>query len=91
MTEKGVMPVAVFSVDGKEILDCVADITRGLLKHFYPQFNYHGHDFMVVDIHSATLAKGQRGCAVAVNRRNGFKNQRRGSRQPARIPFLAAG
>jgi hypothetical protein len=46
-------------VDGKEILDCVADITRGLLKHFYPQFNYHGHDFMVFDIHSATLAKGQ--------------------------------
>jgi hypothetical protein len=60
MTEQGAMPVAVFSVDGKEILDCVADITRGLLKHFYPQFNYHGHDFMVVDIHSATLAKGQR-------------------------------
>ena len=54
------MPVAVFSVDGREILDCVADITRGLLKHFYPQFNYHGQDFMVVDIHSATLAKGQR-------------------------------
>lgn len=60
ITEHGTMPVAVFSVDGREILDCVADITRGLLKHFYPQFKYHGQDFMVVDIHSATLAKGQR-------------------------------
>jgi hypothetical protein len=59
-TDKGPMPVAVFTVDGKEILECVADITRGLLRHFYPQFNYHGHDFMVVDIHSATLAKGAR-------------------------------
>lgn len=59
-TEQGRIPVAVFSVDGREIFDCVTDITRGLLKHFYPQFEYHGHDFMVVDIHSATLAKGQR-------------------------------
>jgi hypothetical protein len=60
MTPQGPMPVAVFSVDGKELLDCMADITRGLLKNFYPQLDYHGHDFMVIDIHSATLAKGQR-------------------------------
>lgn len=57
-TDGGPMPVKVFTVDGKEILECVADITRGLLKHFYPNFNYQGHDFMVSDIHSATLAKG---------------------------------
>src|SRR5579883_336932 len=66
MTEHGALPVAVFSVDGKEILDCVADIARGLLKHFYPQFNYHGQDFMVVDIHSATLAKGQRDAQLQI-------------------------
>ena len=65
MTPQGPMPVAVFSVDGKEIVECIADIARGLLRHFYPQFNYHGQDFMVVDIHSATLAKGEKGCAVA--------------------------
>jgi len=58
VTDQGPMPVAVFTVDGKEILECVADITRGLLKNFYPKFNYQGHDFMVIDIHSATLAKG---------------------------------
>lgn len=58
-TPHGPVPVAVFSVDAKEINECVADITRGLLRHFYPQFNYRGQDFMVVDIHSATLAKGQ--------------------------------
>jgi hypothetical protein len=60
VTKKGPMPVAVFTVDGKEILECVADITRGLLRHFYPQFNHQGHDFMVIDIHSATLAKGEK-------------------------------
>lgn len=66
VTEQGVIPVAVFSVDGREILDCVADITRGLLKHFYPQFNYHEHDFMVVDIHSATLEKGQKDAQLRI-------------------------
>jgi hypothetical protein len=60
MTPEGPVPVSVFTVDGKEIFDCIADVTRGLLKTFYPRFNYHGHDFMVMDIHSATLAKGER-------------------------------
>jgi len=60
MTPEGPVPVSVFTVDGKEILDCVADITRGLLKTFYPEFNYHGQEFEVADIHSATLAKWHR-------------------------------
>jgi hypothetical protein len=60
MTTVGPKSVAVFTVDGKEILDCMANIVRGLLRYFYPSFNYHGHDFMALDIHSATLEKGNR-------------------------------
>jgi hypothetical protein len=58
MTADGPKPVTIFSTPGKELLDCAADITRGLLTNFYPEFNYHRHHFTVLDIHSATLAKG---------------------------------
>jgi hypothetical protein len=58
LTPNGHIPVQAFSVPGAEILDCVADITRGLLANFYPEFDYHGHHFMALDFHSATLAKG---------------------------------
>lgn len=60
MTPKGPVPIGAFTVDGKEILDCVGAITRGLIQHFHPGLNYHRHDFMIIDIHSATLAKRQR-------------------------------
>jgi len=58
MTPAGPVPVAAFSTPAKEFFDCVADVTRGLLTNFYPDFDYHGHHFMVLDFHSATLAKG---------------------------------
>jgi len=58
MTAKGPISVKAFSTSAKEFLDCVADITRGLLVNFYPEFDYHGHHFMVLDFHTATLAKG---------------------------------
>jgi len=58
MTPKGPMAVRAFSTPADEFFDCVEDITRGLLAHFYPEFDYHGHHFMVLDFHSATLAKG---------------------------------
>ena len=58
MTAEGPIPVKAFSTSAKEFLDCVADITRGLLANFYPEFDYHGHHFMVLDFHTATLAKG---------------------------------
>jgi hypothetical protein len=58
ITARGPMPVVAFSTSAKEFLDCVADITRGLLATFHPEFDYHGHHFMVLDFHSATLAKG---------------------------------
>ena len=58
ITNAGHVPVAVFTVQAQEVFDCVADITRGLLAHFHPGFDYRGHHFMVLDFHSATLAKG---------------------------------
>jgi len=58
MTAEGPIPVTAFSTSAKEFLDCAADITRGLLANFYPEFDYHGHHFMVLDFHTATLAKG---------------------------------
>jgi hypothetical protein len=57
-TSQGRLPVSVFTVKANDILDAVRDVTKGLLAHFYPTFDYHGSDFMVIDFHSATLAKG---------------------------------
>jgi hypothetical protein len=52
--------VTVFSVPGaEELYGCASDIAKGLLAHFYPQFDYHSHHFASLDIHAATLAKGQ--------------------------------
>ena len=58
MTPEGPLAVAAFSTPANEFFDCVGDITRGLLAHFYPEVDYHRHHFMVLDFHSATLAKG---------------------------------
>jgi hypothetical protein len=82
-TAHGPMSVAAFSVEGKEIFDCATDITRGLLKHFYPEFNYHGHDFLVCDIHSATLAKGERDAQLGLISKMvmGTKGDGRGKKQ----------
>lgn len=57
-TPQGPLAVKAFSVVADEFFECVSDITRGLLAHFYPGFDYHDHHFMVMDFHSATLARG---------------------------------
>lgn len=57
MTPNGPVPVSVFSVPGKELLDCAEDIVRGLLAKFHPGFDYYRDKVVAVDIHTATIAK----------------------------------
>lgn len=60
ISANGPKAVSVFSIPGgEEIRNCVRDMAKGLLAHFYPQFDYHGHHFACLDIHAATLAKRQ--------------------------------
>lgn len=68
ITPSGSIPVCAFTVSGREIHECIADITKGLLAHFYPDFDYHGHHFMVLDFHTATFAKGDTGRQIEVIR-----------------------
>jgi hypothetical protein len=42
----------------KELMVCIADITRGLLAYFYPDWNCREHKFTILDFHTATLAQG---------------------------------
>ena len=60
MTRNGPVPVTVFSVPGREILNCAEDIVRGLLCRFHPAFDYYTDKFVSADMHTATIANPQR-------------------------------
>jgi phosphoribosylamine---glycine ligase len=58
MTSEGPKKISVASFDKSSVIDGVADIAKGLLAKYYPQINYFGDHFEVLNIHNATLAKG---------------------------------
>lgn len=60
-TAIGKKEVSMFSTRSDEIFPGITRITKGLLRHFYPSYDYRTDEFTVIDIHSATLLpKGER-------------------------------
>jgi len=57
-TPSGVKSVLVFSAPPSALFPGIIAIVKGLLASLAPEYDYHGDNFEVVDIHSATLAKG---------------------------------
>lgn len=57
-TPAGAKEVSTFSASSDQIFPGVIRITKGLLAHFYPEYDYARDEFFVLDIHSGTLVKG---------------------------------
>ena len=56
-TSEGSKDISMFTVPSDMIYPGIIRITKGLLTHFYPQYDYRNDAFDVLDIHSATLLK----------------------------------
>jgi hypothetical protein len=56
-TAAGKKEVSMFSTRSDEVFPGIIRITKGLLRHFYPSYDYRTNEFTVIDIHSATLLK----------------------------------
>lgn len=65
-TPFGEKEISTFSTRSDEIFPGVIRITKGLLAHFHPGYDYRKDEFFVLDIHSGTLAKGDALRQIAV-------------------------
>jgi hypothetical protein len=70
--------VSVFTVHPNAIIPSVIRITKGLLAHLYPAYDYRADEFTVLDIHSATLLGNDREIQLQMMREIVTKTQVRG-------------
>lgn len=56
-TPEGIKEVSMFTIPSDTIFPGIIRISKGLLTHFYPTYDYREDKFTVLDIHSATLLK----------------------------------
>ena len=77
-TPDGAREVSVFTVRSNAIIPSVIRITKGLLAHLYPAYDYRADEFAVLDIHSATLLGNDREIQLQMMREIVTKTQVRG-------------
>lgn len=65
-TKQGNEEVTLFTIKSDAIFPGIIRVTKGLLAHLHPDYDYHRDEFDVIDIHSATLLKADRGIQLAI-------------------------